>query len=211
VFAQVDISSIRFWDLNSVEMMIPERIYLLTPTVEEDNFMPGEGWIFGPAENEKYEDGRVVLFTNGDETMLNREDLQGNKNVAMEVTFLPRDMRGPSSLIWIIGGEMNTAAQYLAFEYLPESGDWNIFEIENNVWNKRGTGETQTTPVDNIGRIMVIVDGKMVSAFYNDTFIGSATCGFVATGRGYYLKIRGFNVPYAQVDISNLKFWNLDQ
>jgi hypothetical protein len=214
-YAQVDISQIRFWDLDTPELMIPERIYLRTPSVEEDYFVQGEGWRFDPSENEKYEDGRAVLFTDASGTSLWRDDLTGT-DFAMEVTFIPRDMIDPAALEWGLRENTLSNDSYF-FEFNPGTGSWLIAKHEENEgWSHIASGSTQPVPQDTMGTIMVMVNADQVSVFQNQVLIDTVNIDRSGAGTMYPILILLSNIPnntsvYARVDITNIKFWKLDQ
>jgi hypothetical protein len=206
----VDISSIRFWDLDALEMMIPERIYLRTPTYTDSYFESGEGWIFGPAENEKYENGRAVLFSDGLGTSLKREELNGT-SIAMEVTFIPRDMTDPASLEWRLRADALPNNSYF-FEFGPETGSWLIGKHENFGWSLIANGSTQPVPPEMMATIMVIADADQISVFLNQVLIDTVSIDLSGVGTIYPQLVLLSNLPrYSQVDITNITFWNLDQ
>jgi hypothetical protein len=205
--AQVDISSIRFWNLDTPEMMIPERINLRTPTVEGGNFVPGEGWNFGPPENEKYADGRAVLFTAMGQTILTRDEIQGS-NFAIEVSFIPRDMPDSASMGWFM--RQNTSRKDMfTFELFPGSGYWQIIKIENGVLNLIAYGSTQPIPQDDMDTMMVIVNGDYISSFLGGEFLGSSESSLTGAGTNNEIFVNNGDSE-AQVDCDT-KFWNLDQ
>ncbi|HSB67230.1 MAG TPA: hypothetical protein VLD65_11675, partial [Anaerolineales bacterium] len=206
--AKLDLDNWRLWDLGIPEQMRNDWISISPPTVEADRFSEGEGWQFTPAGNEKFEAGKTVLSSNGGDTTLSRDDFLGS-NIAMEVTFNPQDMPAPASLIWFLGKD-DTTGDHLAFEYQPGDGNWSIITGENQAWSKLIKGVTQSTPIDGTARIMVVVNGNQVSAFYDDTFLGSVDVGHPAPGSTNSLAIRNNVATHAQVDIVKLRFWNLD-
>ena len=63
--AALDIDNWRMWDLGTADYMSNVWITESNPVLVEDNFTPDEGWQFSPAENEKYDNGRAVLYTEG--------------------------------------------------------------------------------------------------------------------------------------------------
>ncbi len=191
-------------------MMIPERIAIRTPTVDENNFMPGEGWVFGPAENEKFEAGRAVLFTDGSSASIQRDELTGT-DFAMEVTFIPRDMPGSASLEWNLRENTLRNDSYF-FEFSTGTGSWLIAKHENEGWSHIASGSTQPVPQDTMGTIMVIANANQVSVFQNQVLIDTVNIDRSGAGTMYPLLILLSNKSgYAQVDITNIKFWNLDQ
>ncbi len=206
--ATLDIDNWRLWKLETPSYMRNDWITAHPTTVEDDNFVQGEGWKFNPVENESYQDGKVELFTNGGDTYLSRDDLQGT-NVALEVTFIPREMPDSATLIWFLG-KNNTTGDHFAFEYSPSTGIWSIIEGKNKDWNKLVTGITYPTPVDTPATIMFVVDGELVSAFYGDSFLNSVIMSHGSTGGENLLAIRDNSSQFAQADITKIRFWNLD-
>lgn len=208
-YAQVDVEKIRFWNLDTPEMMIPERIYLRTPTVEEDNFVPGEGWHFGPPENEKYDDGRAVLFTNGGDSELTRNEIKGT-NGALYIAFIPRTMPETAALVWFMR-ENTSGDSMFSFEYHPATGFWSIWKVENHVPDLLASGTTQVTAIDSMNDIMVVMIGDRVSAFMGNTFLGSAESSLSNAGYMNWLLIRSDQGTFAQVDIVKFVYWSLDR
>ena len=208
VSATLDIDNWRFWNLGISDWMTNEWIIESSPTVVEDTFTGGEGWQFSPPENEKYKDGRVMLNTEGDETGLTRDDLQGYTDIAMEVSFIPQDMPESASLVWFLG-KNTTTGDMIAFEYFPSSGQWQISKVENSQWVVLTLGWTYPTPQGSTGTIMVVGNGNQVSAFFGDTFLGYASTDRSGSGTWNELVIRSGESPFAQADISKINFWNL--
>ncbi len=206
--ATLDIDNWRVWDLGVADWMTTKWIKESTPTFVEDNFSGGEGWQFSPVENEKYEDGMAVLYTEGDETGLTRDDLQGFTDSAMQVSFTPQDMPETSSLVWFLGKHTDTG-DMIAFEYCPSNGRWQINQVENSQWVALTLGWTHPTPQGSTGTIMVIAYGDQVSAFFEDKFIGYANTDRSGSGTWNELVVSGKQSPFTQVDISKISFWNL--
>jgi len=206
-FAQVDIFKIRLWDLGVPEWMSSDWITSRVPKYMADKFAANEGWQFNPPEKEKYQDGRAVLYTTGGETSIYRSNFTAT-NLAMEVTFMPQDMPEGAYLWWFQKG---SGGDLFGFEYSPGTGYWSIFKTENQNFSKIITDQTQPTPEDNLGRIMVVVNNGRVSAFLNDKFLGSVEGSSPETGTENYLSVRGNDTPVAQVDILKIRFWNLDE
>ena len=170
--------------------------------------MPGEGWQFSPPENEKFEDGRAVLFTNGGHTRLTRDDFQGS-NFAMEVSFIPRDMPDSASLGCFM--RQNTSGKdTFIFEFFPGSGYWQIIKTENGVLNLIAYGSTQPLPQDGMDTIMVIVNGDYLSAFLGGALLGSSQSSLTGAGTNNVVFVNSGDSP-AQVDIVTLRFWKLGQ
>jgi tetratricopeptide (TPR) repeat protein len=207
--ATLDIDNWHFWDLGVPERMRSDWITEITPTVGVDNFTGGEGWRFNPVENEKFENGRAVLFTNGNDTFFSREDFQGT-NVAMEATFIPRDMPDSASLAWFLRVNTTINEMFIYFEYFPGTGLWQIVKVDNGDGIKLASGSTQTIPKDTMDTIMVVINGDRISAFLGGTFLGSVESSFSGAGIWNSLNIRSNGAPFAQVDILKIRFWNLD-
>lgn len=205
----MDIDNWRFWELETQAYMRNDWVNSATPTVFVDSFAQGDGWQFGPAENEKYKDGKAVLSTYGGETFFSREDLQGT-NVALEMTFIPRDMPDTASVAWFLRTKPPSANKFYYFEYFPGTGSWQIIKVENGVGTMLTSGSTKTIPQNTMDTIMVVVSGDQISAFFGGTFIGSVKCSFSGTGTWNSLDLRSNGVEFAQVDISEIRFWNLD-
>jgi hypothetical protein len=207
--ATLDIDNWRFWDLGVPEWMRSDWVTESAPTFAADNFTGGEGWQFNPLENEKYENGRAVLFANGGETFLSRDDLQGT-SIAMEVTFSLRSFPDTASLVWFMGKQTTGETEgMLWFEYFPITGQWQIFKEENQQSKMILSGWTRTTPKENTGYFMVIVNGDRVSAFYGDAYLGSVESDRSRAGTMNFWSVRSNGVD-AQVDILKIRFWNLD-
>ena len=194
----------------SVEMMIPERIYLRTPTVEENNFMPMKVGSSVHRKMRNLRTGRAVLFTDGGHTRLTRDDFQGS-NFAMEVSFIPRDMPDSASLGWFL--RQNTSGKdTFIFEFFPGSGYWQIVKTENGVLESDSIWFDTALPQDSMDTIMVIVNGDYLSAFLGGALLGSSQSSLTGAGTMYPTIVFVNNgAELAQVDISNIKFWNLDQ
>jgi hypothetical protein len=206
--ATVDIDNWRFWELETPPYMQNDWISETTPTVQEDNFIADEGWQFSPPENEKYQDGAAVLYTNGGETGLTREDIHGT-NFAMDVTFSPRDMPDTASLVWFLRKDTSTS-ESLEFEYFPATGFWKIRRTENKNNLELASGWNQPTDQDKKGTIMVLVDGDRVSAFLGDAFLGYAESSNPVAGTWNELVIRSGEAAHAEMDISSIRFWDLN-
>ncbi len=206
--ATLEIDNWRSWDLVTPASMSNDWITEAAPTVLEDNFIAGEGWQFSPKENEKYQNNMALLYTNGGETGLTREDILGT-NFAMDVTFSPRDMPDSASLVWFLRKDTSTE-ESLEFIYIPTTGFWQINWAENKNNLELASGWTQPTSQDSLGRIMVLVDGDRVSAFYGDTFLGYAEIINSVAGTWNELVIRSNEAGYAQVDVSAIRFWDLN-
>jgi len=206
--ATLDVDNWRFWDLGTPDAFRNDWITSGPATLAEDNFMQGEGWSFNPVENEKFENGRAVLFTNGGETFFSRKDFQG-KNVAMEVTFSPRNIPDSASLVWFLANDKITEDMF-SFEYFPTTGFWGIFKVENQVWNRILSGWTHPTQQDSIVRMMVVVNGDLISAYYGDEFLGYVESSLQGAGTQNWLSIRSGEATFAQIDILKIGFWNMD-
>lgn len=208
--ATLEIDNWRIWDLGVHEWMRNDWITSAAPTVAEDNFEAGQGWQFSPGENEKFENGRAILFTSGGETFFSREDFQG-VNTAMEVTFSPRAFPDNASLVWFMGKQtIRDIEGMLGFEYFPITGQWQIFKVENQQSKVMVSGWTQITPKENTGYLMVVVNGNRVSAFYGDAFLGSVESDRSGAGAMNFLSVRSNVMLYTQVDILKLRLWDLD-
>ncbi len=206
--ATLDIDNWHYWDLGTPAYMRNDWITSATPTVSEDNFVPGEGWQFNPQENEKYENGRAVLYTDIDESKFSREDLLG-RNVAMEVTFSPRDMPESASLVWFLGADLSTGEMY-TFDYFPVNGSWAVMKSEGQEFTKIAQGWAQPTPNDSTGMIMVVLNGNRISAFQDGIFLGSVDSDRPGTGTDILLSVRSKGATFAQLDILKIGFWDLD-
>jgi hypothetical protein len=206
-FGQVDILKIRFWDLDAVEWKTSDWITARPETVLIDSFTGVEGLQFNPAENEKYEEGRAVLFTNGGETGLTRDDFQG-KNIAVEVSFVPRDMPDSASLAWFLGQDTTTKDR-LEFSYSPKTGSWWINKGETQQWELLSSGTTTLTSEENGVTIMVVAEADRVRVFMNQVYLGSADIDRSGAGTWNELVIREKENLYARADVYLIRFWDL--
>jgi hypothetical protein len=208
LFARVDIFKIRFWNLDKTMLMSSETINARTPKFMAEKFQANEGWQFNPVENEKYQDDKAVLFSNGGETYLTNNEFTGS-NIAMEVTFIPQDMPDSAYLMWYLKG---VSGDLFAFEYSPATGYWSLFKNENQGLSKIKTAQTQPTPVGKLGKIMIVMNKGMVSAYYLDTFLGSIEGSPPDTVTTSVLSVRNIHdALFVQVDIVKIRFWNLDE
>ena len=206
--ATLDVDNWQVWELDTTASMRTDWISSAPTTVEDDNFMEGEGWQSNPAENESFQDGRAVLFTDGGETSFSRDDLQGT-NIAMEVTFSPRDMPDTASLMWFLGVD-KAKEEFIAFEYFPATGFWQILEVEGQAWSPLASGWTQPTSQGVHASIMVAANGRRISAFHDDAFLGYADSSRSGSGTINYISLRSNGASLAQSDILKIGFWNLD-
>jgi hypothetical protein len=206
--AQVDILKIALWNLDTPEMMIPERVYLQNPIVEEDDFVPDEGWVFGPAENEKYDAGRAVLFTDGSSSSIERGELAGTE-FAMQATFIPRVLPASASLQWNLRGDYSP--KYYIFEFSPGNGSWLFAKLQNEGWNYIASGSAQPVAQDTISTIMLIVNADQVSVFQDQILIERINIDLSGAETMHpQLVLLSNNSGYAQVDITKIVFWNLE-
>ncbi len=207
-WAQIDILKIRFWNLDTVEWTTNEWITARPETVVIDDFTGNEGMWVNPTENVKYENGMAVLFTDGGETEMTRDDLQG-RNIALEVSFVPRDMPDSASLVWFLGQDITTKDR-LEFSYSPKTGSWWINKGETQQWEGLSSGTAQPTSEENAVTIMVVTHGNQVRVFMDQVYIGSADIDRSAAGTANELVIREKENLFARVDVYLIRFWNLD-
>jgi tetratricopeptide (TPR) repeat protein len=205
-YGGVNIEKITFWNLDEPEWMSSYWVTTREPTYKEDVFKSDDDWNFGPAENEKYEDNHVVLFTDGGETELTRGEIQG-ANGALYVSFIPRTMSESTTLVWVM---RESSTGFFSFEYFPSSGYWAIFKVQDQVGDKLASGNAQATPVNSISDIMVVMVGDRLSAFQGTTFLGSVESSLETTGTAKFFIIRSPQNTFARVDVVNLIYWNLD-
>jgi len=206
-FAQIDISKIGFWNLDTVEWTTDDWITARPETVVIDSFTGQEGMQFSPVENEKYEDGKAVIFTDGGETGLTRDDLNG-VNIALEVSFVPRDLADSAYLVWFLGMD-TTSKDRLEFNYSYKTGAWNICKVENEQWQVLASGDTQPTPEGTAVTIMVVAEADQERVYLNHGFIGSADIDRSGLGTWNGLVIREKEKLFAQVDIYRIRSWDL--
>jgi tetratricopeptide (TPR) repeat protein len=208
-FVRVDIEKIQFWDLDTVKWESMDWLTSEGHLFTRESFSPGEGWTFAPLENEKFENGIAVLFTNGGEVGLTRNDMQASRST-IDFVFTPRNMPESASLVWVMVADLDHGHK-LEFEYIPSTGFWQIVQMKSMQRQVLMKGTTQSTSQDQSARIMVSTDGYQVSAFFNNDFLGTAHSGLTRIGTWNELIIRNPENTFALVDISRISFWNWDK
>ncbi|HSB66043.1 MAG TPA: tetratricopeptide repeat protein, partial [Anaerolineales bacterium] len=210
--ATLDIDNWRFWNVDTPEWMTTEWITSRAPTFEEHNFVQGEGWQFSPVENEKYQDSSALLYTSKGETGLTREDIHAS-NFAFEVTFIPRSITNSTSMVLFLGANTSTKEMFW-FEFFLNTGSWQIIKLSDEGSNHAvlASGWVDRISLNTPATILVMLNNDLLYAYMNTVFLGDFQVERYGSGEWNEVVLRDWqSIDQVSLEISSIRFWNLDQ